>query len=90
MADTDFHVIHPNVDSCNDDDMNAEMNPTLSMSNIKSLTDLVNKQTLKGYKAGYNDGFAEGIKTDNIFTFGYGIAVGLSLAGITLLLISNK
>lgn len=52
---------------------------------LKEITELVNKQTLRGYKAGYEDGYADGTHVNDFFTFGYGISLGLSLAGTIIL-----
>ncbi len=51
---------------------------------LREITELVNKQTLKGYRAGYEDGFIDGSTTNNLFTVGYGMSIGFILSGLLL------
>ncbi len=51
---------------------------------LREITELVNKQTLKGYRAGYEDGFVDGSTTNNFFTVSYGISIGFILSGLLL------
>ena len=98
MADTDFHVINSGENS--GDELNVqtstEMNESQIISNpesqeiqvkiisLREITELVNKQTLKGYRAGYQDGYIDGISTNNFFNIGYGISIGFILSGLVL------
>ena len=56
---------------------------------LKEITELVNKQTLKGYRAGYEDGYADGTHINDFFTFGYGLSFGLSLAGAIIMIMKQ-
>lgn len=95
MADSDFHVVHPDVPSMDESQMIAkhpEVNKEVSVTStdVQTITQIVNKQTLKAYRAGYEDGYVDGLQYNEMFSFGYGIAVGLSLAGLAIIMISNK
>ncbi len=82
-------------------DENSEMSESQIISNpdsheikiktisLREITDLVNKQTLKGYRAGYEDGYIEGISTNNFFNIGYGISIGFILSGLLLTIIKQ-
>ncbi len=56
---------------------------------LREITELVNKQTLKGYRAGYEDGFIDGSTTNNLLTVGYGISIGFILSGLLLTFIKQ-
>ncbi len=82
-------------------DENSEMSESQIISNpesqeikvkrisLREITELVNKQTLKGYRAGYEDGFIDGSTTNNLLTVGYGISIGFILSGLLLTFIKQ-
>jgi hypothetical protein len=61
----------------------------IAQISLKQVTELVNKQTLKGYKAGYDDGFEYGSQYNNIFSFSLGVSVGITITAVVLML-TNK
>ncbi len=56
---------------------------------LKKITELVNKQTLKGYKAGYSDGFDAGSEYHDLFSFSLGVSFGITITAF-ILLFNNK
>ena len=56
---------------------------------LKKITELVNKQTLKGYKAGYEDGFESGSQYNDLFSFSLGVSLGITITAVVLMF-SNK
>lgn len=71
-----------------------EVTEELVEVNLSKILKLVNQQTLKGYKAGYDDGFKEGYddatKTNTYVSFLNGISVGMILSGVYLYLRSHN
>ena len=67
---------------------NKEIN--IQTINLRQITDLVNSQTMRGYRAGYEDGYTDGTKVNDLFIFGHGFSLGLSFAGAMLMIFNRK
>lgn len=63
---------------------NREVNTSL-----EKVTNIVNAQTLKGYRVGYYDGFVEGITVGHATGVLYGISMSLIVTGIIMLYKKN-
>ncbi len=102
--DHGFHVIHEDEESSVDSGekemsvsqiiTNPELEPEKKQINIaqislKQVTELVNKQTLKGYRAGYEDGFEFGSRYNDLFSFTLGVSVGITITAVVLMF-TNK
>ncbi len=96
--DHGFHVIHEeeNVSSATMAASQIITNPDpekhivkISEIDLKKITELVNANTLKGYRAGWIDGFDEGSKYNNLFSFSLGVSLGVTVTAL-IHMVTNK
>ncbi len=66
------------------DELQKSLKIKLSDVALDKILKLVNQQTLKGYSAGFEDGYSDGIKVSNILSFTYGLSTGFCAAALYL------
>ena len=98
--DHDFHVIHEEDEEKEEKESTMSVSQIIAKPeeekvikvaeiDLKKITELVNKQTLKGYKAGYDDGFESGSQYNDLFSFSLGVSLGITITAVALMF-TNK